>query len=195
MTHICVSKLTIIGSDNGLSPGRRLAIILTNAGISSTGPLGTNFSGILIENNTFSLKKMHLKMSSGKWRLSCLGFNVLNTVNRNVADTLSNFQYRGEILSINTPIVNVHGALPQNSKAHNVRDKISKLLRQGRKIAHAMMIYMYLAKVLVTLQWRNNERNGVSKHRRLDCLLHGLFRRRSKKTSKLRVTGLCKGNR
>ena len=33
VTHICVSKLTIIGSDNGLSPGRRQAIIWTNAGI------------------------------------------------------------------------------------------------------------------------------------------------------------------
>ena len=44
MTHICVSKLTNIGSDNGLSPGRRQAIIWTNAGILLIGPLGTNFS-------------------------------------------------------------------------------------------------------------------------------------------------------
>ena len=44
-----------------------------------------------------------------------------------------------------------------------------------------------------TLQWRNNERDGVSNNRRLDCLLNRLFRRRSKKTSKLRVTGLCEG--
>ena len=77
VTHICVNKLTIIGSDNGLSPGRRQAIIWTNAGISLIGPLGTNFSEILIEIETFSLKKMHLKMSSGKWRPSCLGLNVI----------------------------------------------------------------------------------------------------------------------
>ena len=38
VTHICVVKLTIIGSDNGLSPGRRQAIILTNAGILLIGP-------------------------------------------------------------------------------------------------------------------------------------------------------------
>ena len=50
VTHICVSKLTIIGSNNGLLPDRRQAI---------------------------SFKKMHLKMSSGKWRPSCLGLNVL----------------------------------------------------------------------------------------------------------------------
>ena len=78
VTHICVSKLTIIGSDNGLSPGRRLAIIWTNAGILLIGPLGTNFSEKLIEIQTFSFKKMDLKMSSGKWQPSCLGLNVLN---------------------------------------------------------------------------------------------------------------------
>ena len=44
VTHRCVGKLTIIGSDNGLSPGRRQAIIWTNAGILLIKPLGTNFS-------------------------------------------------------------------------------------------------------------------------------------------------------
>ena len=77
VTHICVGNLTIIGSDNGLSPIRRQAIIWTNAGILSIGHLGTNFSEILIEIHTFSFKKMHLKRSSGKWRPFCLGFNVL----------------------------------------------------------------------------------------------------------------------
>ena len=53
MTLICVEKRTIIGSDNGLSPGRRQAIIWTNAGIFLFGPLGSNFSEILIEIDTF----------------------------------------------------------------------------------------------------------------------------------------------
>ena len=77
VTHICVSKLTTIGSDNGLSPGRRQAIIWTNAGILLIGPLGTDFSEILIEILTFSFKKMHLKLSSAKRRPFCLGLNVL----------------------------------------------------------------------------------------------------------------------
>ena len=77
VTHKCVSNLTIIGSDNGLSPGHHQAIIWTNAGILLIGPLGINFSEILIEIYTFSLKKMHLKMSSGKWPPYCLGLNVL----------------------------------------------------------------------------------------------------------------------
>ena len=61
VTHICVSKLIINGSDKGLSPGRRQAIIWTNAGILLIGPLGTSFSEILIKIHTFSFKKMHLK--------------------------------------------------------------------------------------------------------------------------------------
>ena len=77
VTHICVSKQTIIGSDNGLSPGRRQAIIWTNAGISLIQILGTNFNEILSEIHTFSFKNMGLKMSSAKWRLFCLGLNVL----------------------------------------------------------------------------------------------------------------------
>ena len=77
MTHICVGNLTNIGLDNGLSPGRRQVIIWTNAGILSIGPPGTNFSEMLIEIHTFSFKKIHLKMSSGKWRPFCLGLNVL----------------------------------------------------------------------------------------------------------------------
>ena len=78
MTHIYVSKLTVISPDNGLSPGWRQAIIWTNAGILLIGPLGTNFNEIFIEIHTFSFKKIHLKMSSGKWRPFCLGLNVLN---------------------------------------------------------------------------------------------------------------------
>ena len=79
MTHICVSKLTIIGSDNGLLPGRHQAIIWSNAGILLIKPLGTNFNEMRIEILTFSFKKLHLKMS-GKWRPFCLGLNVLTLV-------------------------------------------------------------------------------------------------------------------
>ena len=47
---------------------------------------------------------------------------------------------------------------------------------------------------LKSLQWRHNECQGVSNHQRLECLLNRLFRRRSKKTSRLHATGLCEGN-
>ena len=81
VTHICIGNLTIIGSDNGLSPGRRQAITWTNVGILLIGPLGTNFSEMLVEIQTFSFKKIHLKMLSGKWRPFCLGLNELNKQN------------------------------------------------------------------------------------------------------------------
>ena len=76
VTHICIVKLTIIVSDNGLSPERRQAIIWTNAGILLIGPLGTNFSEILIVIQTFSLKKIGLKLSSAKCSFR-LGLSVL----------------------------------------------------------------------------------------------------------------------
>ena len=94
MTHICIGKLIIIGSDNGLSPDQRQAIIWTNAGLLSIGPLQTYFSENLIKIQQFSLKKMHANMSSGKWRPFCLGLNVLRNVEH--VSTIRNwkiFQY------------------------------------------------------------------------------------------------------
>ena len=76
VTHTCVGKLTIIGSDNDLSPEGRQAIIWTNAAILLIGPLGTNFSEILIEIQTFTLKKI-LKMLSEKCCSFRLRLNVL----------------------------------------------------------------------------------------------------------------------
>ena len=96
VTHICISKFTIIASDNGLSPGRRLVIIWTSAGILLIGPLGTNFSEISIEIITFSFIKMRLKVSSAKWRPCCFGLNVLNAY----LITISTEQAQGNIQSI-----------------------------------------------------------------------------------------------
>ena len=81
VTHICVGNLAIIGSDNGLSPGRRQAITWTNVGILLIGPFGTNVSEILSRIEKFPFKKMHLKMSSAKWRPFCLGLNLLRLSN------------------------------------------------------------------------------------------------------------------
>ena len=53
---------------------------------------------------------------------------------------------------------------------------------------------MDLWKEKFSIDWRHNDHDGVSNHQPHDCLLNRLFRRRSKKTSKLRVTGLCAGN-
>ena len=77
-TYICISELTIIGSDAVMLPGWHQAIMWTNAGILLIGPMGTSFSEILMEIFTFSLKKMDLKMLSGKWGPFCFSLNVSN---------------------------------------------------------------------------------------------------------------------
>ena len=91
--HIWVDKLTIIGSDNSLSHGRRQAIIWTKDGILLIRPLGTNFNEILIKIHIFSFKKMHLKMSSGNWRPQlCLGLNVLILISHDHLMTMMSFK-------------------------------------------------------------------------------------------------------
>ena len=75
VTHICVTKQTIIGSDNGLSPGRRQAIIWTNAGTWLIQILGTNFNEILNEIQTFSenaLQNVVRKMAAILPRPQCV---------------------------------------------------------------------------------------------------------------------------
>ena len=79
LTHrgqIWISKLSIIGSDNVLLPGRRQAIIWTNAAILLIETLRTIFSEIWSKIRAFSSKKMHLKMSSAKWRSYYIGLDV-----------------------------------------------------------------------------------------------------------------------
>ena len=60
----------------------RQALIWTNAGTLLIWPLGTNFSEMLMEIQTFSFKKMHLKVLSAKWRQFCPGLNVLTACGR-----------------------------------------------------------------------------------------------------------------
>ena len=81
VTYICISKLTIIGSDNGLLPGWRQAIIWTNPGRLLIRNLWTNFNEISSEIHTFSFKKMQSKMLSAKWQPFCLSLNVLSVRN------------------------------------------------------------------------------------------------------------------
>ena len=134
VTHICVSEPTSIGSDNGLSPGRRQAIIWTNAGILLIGPLGTNFSQIVIEIQTFSLRKMRLKISSVKRQPFCIGLNVLIHVSKMVPDhrddsmithTKSAYRHQSSRMiapvSVKQPrVIYVHPTCTKNTRDHNI---------------------------------------------------------------------------
>ena len=66
-----------IGSDNGLLPSQHQAIIWTNVGLLSIGPLGTNMSEFFIKIQNFSFMKMLLKISAAKWRPFCPGGDEL----------------------------------------------------------------------------------------------------------------------
>ena len=79
MTHICVGKLTIIGSDKGLSPVRHQAIIWTNAGLLLIRHTGTNFSEILIEIQTFFIQENAFENVVCEMASICLGLNMLRT--------------------------------------------------------------------------------------------------------------------
>ena len=91
MTHICVGKLNIIGSGNGLSPGRHQAIILTITGILLIGPPETNFNEFIIEINALLFTKIRLKYWAGKWWPFCIGIGRKCTQSHAHADTHGEF--------------------------------------------------------------------------------------------------------
>ena len=107
VTHICVDKLSLVQIMACLLDGAKPLSERTNAGILLIGPLGINFSEIVIEIYIFSFKKMHLKMSYGKWRPFCLSHNELThrqTVRENTCKTINSRDeclFKGYFIDIN----------------------------------------------------------------------------------------------
>ena len=107
-THICISILTIITSDNGLLPDRRKAIIWTNSGILLIRPLRTNFNEILIEIHIYSFKKMHLKcrLENGGLDLKVLTMDLpLFSTNQSVQMHKYYTLYQHNIVNIKTSVI------------------------------------------------------------------------------------------
>ena len=77
---------------------------------------------------------------------------------------------------------------------HNGRDSVSNHQHRFVTLENVHPSHTWLCIRQVALRWCHNGRDSVSNHQHRYCLLKRLFRRKSKKTSKLRVTGLCAGN-
>ena len=129
VTHIRASKPTNVGSDNGLSPGRRQAIIWTNAGLLLTGLIGKNSSDICHRNSyIFNQKKNYLKLSSGRWRPFCLGLNVVMDQFL-VVSMIRGGIMTSDLLALNTDVGNGKGVIKSllSQKLHkNTSRKINK---------------------------------------------------------------------
>ena len=150
----------------------------TNAALLSIGPLGTNFNEIRMGTQNFSSMKMLLKMSSAK-----------------VAAILSRGRWVYKIItyfrSASCSFLHKIHALPLTfDRRYSRKFSTLELGFHTHTHAHAHTHFNYC----FSLQWRHNGRDGVPNHRRLDCLLNSLIRRRSKKLSRLCFTGLCEWN-
>ena len=123
LTHMCFGNLTIIGSDNGLSPGRHQAIIYTTAGIVLIGPVGTNFSKIM--DILFWLRGFVLRLRP--W----LQHHILSNITKTPAAffaavvTLGSLwcHRRGRKRSINICFVRITQHLLQKENAANGNDR------------------------------------------------------------------------
>ena len=125
-------------------PGWHQAIIWTNAGISLIGPWGRNSSDIFMGIQTFSFKKMHLKMLSAKWRPFCHGLNVLilhwqcydakKLVYWGCAGKFEKISFKGGILSQSYKVIHSITCLPTCLcywiKHIEVRSKLLTLSKQ-----------------------------------------------------------------
>ena len=109
MTHICVSKIIIIGSDNGLSPVAWLVPShCLNQCCIVNWTLGNKLQ--LNLNRNLAFKKMYSKMSSGKRRPFCLGLNVLSRPESDYVGYICIARLACVLNTQNTPDSKVHGA-------------------------------------------------------------------------------------
>ena len=153
--------------------------------ILSIGPLVTNLSEILIKIQNFSFTKVHLKISSVKWRPFCpvggMCFNPRRWIYFR-KDKMTFFIFYNFLTLI------WYSACKWNPSLWKAGAILFCIVNTIRLVAWRHKEPSY------PLQWHHNERDCVSNHQPRDYLRNRLFRHRSKKTSNLRVTGLCEEN-
>ena len=139
-------KIEKLVAANGWSPVQYQATICTNARLLSVGPQGTYLNEILIENQAFPFNKMHLKMSSAKWRPLGLGPNVLTAIrcdrvdlfvhDTKVTDPLSQWQSCNTVLG---------SRMHQNTKSlTNCKQFVSQIVNHPFNASPPSAAYMRL---------------------------------------------------
>ena len=144
--------------------------------ISARVPLKCALKGLKTHWRMSSVKFRPLMLVTMNWLYDFLAQNVTHVY---VIQTYINKNNCGYHITIPRWLVAVHWSICFSTLVDYLR--CGPLVHIIYSISHA-------------LKWCHNERDGVSNHQPYDCLLNCLFRRRSKKTSKLRVSGLCEGN-
>ena len=128
VTHICVSEIIIIGSDDGFSPGRRQAIIWTNAGVLLIGPLGIHFNGIVNRNQYIFIQKNALgnvvfEMASISSQPQCVKIKdplILNPINSHMRTWCTN-PMRGFLRKVSV----------MNGRGHKIKTFLCSRLKQS----------------------------------------------------------------
>ena len=116
VTHIRVNRLTNIGSDNGLSPDRRQAVIWTNAGILLIHTLGTNFSEILMRNSYISMQENAFESVVCEMKKILFRSEYVNTIDlrqrkrthRNIPDTTEPNQHTDKSGHLSLKLLSAH---------------------------------------------------------------------------------------
>ena len=99
-----------------------------------------------------------------------------------------------ETVPVNSP---VHSGIIGTSSWGNLTSWFTDLPKSMHSMSHSgsfVVVWPWSSSPISSLQWRHSENDGVSNHQHHDSLLNRLFKAQNKKTSKLRVTGLCEGN-
>ena len=141
----------------------------------------------LSENTIKFIHKYHLKRSSESWWTYTSGFDVLTLASTQLSLLFDSTSYCFR------PFSKEWSMIPPLYKIEIQCIKWRATLSNNH-IFQPTVCSEQFSITNITLRWRHNDRDGVWNHQPHDCLLNRLFRRKSKKTSKLRVTGLCAWN-
>ena len=163
VTHICVNKLTIIGSDNGLSQSAPSHYL----------------------NQWWDIVNWNLR-NKFQWNLERNSYIFIQE------NAFENVVCKMAVI-LSRPQCDKHLKLFLTSYMKDSRNRILSLKICRYRLQSTLLLTVYGSSMPLSdgsSQWRHNERDSVSNHRHLDGLLIRLFRRRSKETSKVHATGL-----